>query len=339
MGFIGKNKEWSYFKISGNSGTMLDMMKLLIVPILTVISLFLFQPMAAAEDQYEFEKIVLGKWGDKPGEIGLGQDPTVEHGIGAVMPNDIDVDPAGNLYVVDQVNSRVQVFGPDNRLKYIVYDESQKEWLSYVTGMVVSKNDEIYLFSNKNSYQGRQFGLVRDRKFSIIDLKRRVFDPEIKKTCNDKLILELSFIDKNLNKISKALTSYVDGDGNYYEISHAEDPIGERYFRKYDPTGLMLYSRKVPDSNAVILGVDSADNIYLSGNASSNLHLYKYNKEGKILVMGNLNSHKEITFPIGLKMSCNGDIYLYATYDNSYKKVLKKGQYEVFRLRFQDHSQ
>jgi len=167
------------------------------ISIIVAIGFISLQTAVAAEEQYGFEKIVLGKWGDKPGEFGLGQDPTVEHGIGAIMPSDIDVDDAGNFYVMDRVNSRIQVFGRDNKLKYVVFDEGQKEWLSGVTGIVALKDGNIYL----NNFEKKQFGLVKNKKISIFKSIQDPIGYDLKKSCDDKIILGNDLFDVNLNKI------------------------------------------------------------------------------------------------------------------------------------------
>jgi len=281
-----------------------------------------------SEEPYGVEKIVLGKWGNKPGEIGLGNDPTVEHGPGAIMPNDIDVDAAGNLYVMDQVNSRVQVFGQDNKLKSIFYDEGHKEWLSGVTGIAALKDGSILL---KNS-EKMQFGLVKNKTLSLLHSMRHAAVLPMQKSCDGKLIFNDYLFDEHLDEVQDTFSPYQDRGGNFYKI---EGIYGENYLRKYDHSKKMIFSVQVPGFYVKPLGLDSSENIYIMVDP---IYLfYIFNKNGQLLIKANVAAHKEISGASSIKLSCNGDVYFFVTSEgpDSYEERLRKGRYEIFRLRFQ----
>lgn len=182
--------------------------------ILSLLVLLLLDYVDAFSDQYTFEKIVIGKWGNGVEEIGLGEENLLgfEGAEAAVPPRDIDVDRLKNIYVVDQVNSRIQLFNPQGKAFFVFTDEKNKEWLSSVNGIVVLSNGKIYLHNSSK----KQFGIIEKNRLNIAS---GVFEGfHVKGLCNDKIIMNNTLFDMNLNKIPNILSPYVDGEGNFYDV-------------------------------------------------------------------------------------------------------------------------
>ena len=59
-----------------------------------------------ALEVYRSREVLSASWGRDPGQLGLLEQA---EGVG---PQSLCVDPAGNIYILDLVNRRVQVFSP-----------------------------------------------------------------------------------------------------------------------------------------------------------------------------------------------------------------------------------
>lgn len=107
--------------------------------ILFVVALLCLTPRPIFADEYFFERIVIGKWGSGEGELGLGKNNALgfEGFDDAVPPQDSVVDSVGSIYVVDQVNSCIQVFDARGKVVFVFTDEKNRDWLSHVHSIAV----------------------------------------------------------------------------------------------------------------------------------------------------------------------------------------------------------
>jgi hypothetical protein len=95
-------------------------------------------------------KLIYGKWGDKPGEFGLIPEkgsPTGDMEEAGEGPNDFYVDENDFIYVLDNVNKRVQVF--DKEGKFVRIDNALFEEVAKmgVTRRVIidGRETEVYV--------------------------------------------------------------------------------------------------------------------------------------------------------------------------------------------------
>ncbi|MEO0094765.1 MAG: hypothetical protein ABIL66_02590 [candidate division WOR-3 bacterium] len=94
-------------------------------------------------EKYEKKVIIDAKWGNGPGEFGI-----IKEACG-IAPNCYTIDKNGNIYIVDPVNARVQIFDTDGRyLREFQYTEkdSRSSHLTWESSdITVDENGTIYI--------------------------------------------------------------------------------------------------------------------------------------------------------------------------------------------------
>lgn len=97
---------------------------------------------AEMELDYKKEVIVEAPWGDKPGELGMDS-----MSAPPVGPRDFYVADNGNIYVLDQVNDRVQIFDSKGTFqRQIRYNKKEiSDSLAGVLDVTVDNNGNVYL--------------------------------------------------------------------------------------------------------------------------------------------------------------------------------------------------
>lgn len=106
-------------------------------------------------EQYTGEENILvrGTWGNKPGEFGL----VVPSGEGALEgPMSFAAGGTGEIYILDQVNSRIQVFGPDGNLRDVIPIEQRT-----AEAVAVDAAGDVYVC---DLWVQREIALYRDGK-------------------------------------------------------------------------------------------------------------------------------------------------------------------------------
>lgn len=92
--------------------------------------------------KFDSEGNVVHQWGEtgtEPGQIAAG---------GTTGPEDIALDPDGNIYVADRLNARIQKFAPDGTLLQIFGGEPSKDGYGlfyYPLGVAIDADGNIYV--------------------------------------------------------------------------------------------------------------------------------------------------------------------------------------------------
>jgi len=106
-------------------------------------------------EEYVPRVIIDGKWGTGHGEFGI----RISEGE-LIIPDGITVDDKGNLYIMDIVNNRIQVFDSSNSFKYKVDVISfQEEW---------SKDKRTPLLLN---FPEREFEIDNEGYLNVFNIK------------------------------------------------------------------------------------------------------------------------------------------------------------------------
>lgn len=95
-------------------------------------------------EKYISKVIIKAKWGDGPGEFGRVPYPK---SVPPVGPSDFYVSSDGSIYVLDDINNRIQVFEKDGGLKNIMRYNSEEisDSISGFMKIAVDKENNVYL--------------------------------------------------------------------------------------------------------------------------------------------------------------------------------------------------
>ncbi len=154
----------------------------------------------------EFQvKAVVGRAGQGPGEF--------------MEPVKVKTDAEGAIYVMDDVNKRIDKFDSTGKFLYSIYNKNA--WILFRSGFSVGKDGEIYLYSRRPeglihviNQKGKEIGLFGERRKS----------------------------EKRLEKWMNLIDMDIDDKGNLYVV-FMEDPI----IRKYDNNWQLVWEKDFSD--------------------------------------------------------------------------------------------
>ena len=129
----------------------------------------------APGEEYLPKIVIKGKWGDKPGEFGLG------NGMGEegdnVVPDGIVADDKGNIYVLDAWNNRVQKFNVTGKylemypLEIFVrptdeeFEQSRKTWNKRADGFIKAKAQMLAWINGQLYVRQKRMADVQSGKY------------------------------------------------------------------------------------------------------------------------------------------------------------------------------
>ena len=187
---------------------------------------------AAPVEEYLPKVVIKGKWGDKPGEFGLGEAMGEEGGD--VIPNEIVSDDGGNIYVLDNWNNRVQKFNTNGKflemypLEIFVhptneeFEQSIKAWNKRMDGFIKIK-------ANKLAWMD---GRLYVHQKSMPDVKANKFEDTVLVLKSGKFIKAADKARRNHEKINQ--WKKTDDRGNQYEASR-------RGWEKFNKAGTKVF--------------------------------------------------------------------------------------------------
>jgi len=126
-------------------------------------------------ERYEPKVLIKGKWGDKPGEFGLGSAMGEEGGD--VIPDEIVSDDVGSIYVLDNWNNRIQKFDANGKyleaypLEIYVnptnneFEQSIKAWNKRMNGFIKVRSKKLAWINGQLHIHQKRMPDVRANKY------------------------------------------------------------------------------------------------------------------------------------------------------------------------------
>jgi len=217
-----------------------------------------------------------GAWGKEP-KIQLelvrtiGELEAENENVAFYMPNDVAVDKAGNVYVLDSGNHRIQKFGPDGQFLATIGRKGQGPGELYFPQSIdIDEAGNIYLSDPNNKRiqvltpEGKELktvSLIKDTPGNV----RRAASGEIV-TAQGQSFIMFSPDEKEPKELPK-LIKVLDSEGNI-----------KREFGEPFDYGSMLVNRA---GNQVQFALDGKDNVYLAF-ANQN-RVEKYGSDGRLI--------------------------------------------------------
>jgi WD40 repeat protein len=125
-----------------------------------------------------------GKWGNKP-EISikllrtLGDIDTEDENLAFNTPSDIMMDEAGNVYILDSSNQRIQKFSPDGKYLATIGRKGQGPGeFNYRSSIDIDANGNLYVLESTRkiihvlSPEGKELKTVRVLKDNVMKIRR-----------------------------------------------------------------------------------------------------------------------------------------------------------------------
>jgi len=329
-------------------------LSLLIAVILFAATTAQTQPADSLPEKYVKKVLIEAKWGDGPGEFGIT--PTLEqfkqmvkqHGsvCGEIYgPDYFDIDESGNIYILDQINKRVQLFDQDGEFIGMLGVESRchtiiagkKKSLFTVTPIkeitVGGQNSIVFRFDHFNSDRKMedQFTVEFDRKgeFATNIWERFITDPQGDIWFINKSVNSLVPITLNGKVINKVVTKEIKDNLKkpLLTISNGENIVNcdtKNIEITNDKKSEII--KKIPFDNnkynfSEIIGVDEDDNIYVKVGywytKPIKMYILKYNKDGRLLAKIEAYDRDSDQMPVATRrwslVDKNGNIYCLTT--------------------------
>lgn len=191
---------------------------------------------AKAETRFNVDTIITGNWGIKEGEFGFEKKGKTEDGYSLDM-----VVTDTEIYILDAMNNRIQVFDKNGSSKFVIKLGIKWEDFGVPFGFALHKNS-FYILTGKPPYYGR-IGIREIHKFTYDGVFVKTFGREyISKGSED--FYEIIFADANKGNI-------------YSEIN--------RSILEFDAEGTLnstVFTSK-PEENIELLGIGSDSNLIL----------------------------------------------------------------------------
>jgi len=111
----------------------------------------------------EGEKVVFGKWGDKPGEFSIKWEDGLPFTGPEIVPA---VDKNGNVYIYDVINKRVSKFSKEGKLllTFNLTNEQLKDLK--VIGIAMDKSENLYIGNLVFSKEGKLIRVIKSTSFT-----------------------------------------------------------------------------------------------------------------------------------------------------------------------------
>jgi len=219
---------------------------LILVIFLIVLSAGIFAQTNIGKDEkpeivkLEGEKVVFGKWGDKPGEFSIKW----EDGLPFTGPDIVPaVDKDGNIFIYDILNKRVSKFSNEGKLQFsFTLTEEQVNDLKLI-GITIDKSENLYIgnlvFNKKgeflrqiksNSFTGKGpfilMGISNNDNLLIKDVKpqvQHVVSKEgmtLKKSNSNQIFTPIGDKDYSVSIVDRSIKKR---DGPYLQLSSSKD--------------------------------------------------------------------------------------------------------------------
>lgn len=228
--------------------------------------------LAKSLEQYVSERLIEGKWGNKPGEFGM----TMWEGEGD-YPKSFVVDSNENIYILDHINNRIQKF--DNSGKYETsisiesyrratdeeVEKSKKTWNKLGYSFPIFEIDDLYIDNDNNLYIPQNRHKIKEAGYKINILEFSNKKNKIK-SGNEEIFKKLKsnrypkeiVLNKSKTKIKIERGDIVDGNTQHIVITDVKKnsvrkiSIKQKFGTSQEGLVSMINFIKVVESNLYI---------------------------------------------------------------------------------------
>jgi sugar lactone lactonase YvrE len=242
---------------------------------------------------------------------GDGQfNPINDNGVGTGVGG-IAVDKAGNVYVADTWNHRVQKFGPDG--KFLA------KWGEFIS--LADANSTADPNRDTKFYGPRGIAVAPDGNVYVTDTGNKrvsIFSPDGKfvrqissNLTPERIAQQYAF--SQPGEMNEPIGIAVDGQGNVF----VADSLNRR-IQKFDNTGKFAAQWPIPGTNwesgaylEPFLAVDAAGNVYAT--APTGAAVLKFSPQGQLLNTVKSAGAINLKIPTGITVAPNGDVVVVDT--------------------------
>lgn len=257
-------------------------------------------------------------------------------------PVGVTLDQAGNLYVADMYNSRIEKISPDGNVRYFGQDGTGEGQLNRPRGIAVDQAGNMYVADTSNSriqkisptgeFQvlagyGTEPGQFCDPMGMAIDQTGNIYIADYSNHRIQKLSPEgtpLQVIGSLGNLPGQLTFPYgvaVDQTGNIYVSDFGNDRI-----QKFNAAGMVLevYGSTGSETGQLSgpfgITVDLAGNIFVAD--SNNNRIQKISPSGEFQAIGSPGSEPgQLSYPNGIAVDGVGNLYIADTYNDRVQKL------------------